>query len=278
MFSQVLKKIGAFLLYSNLFIAACAIALCLQTFAIEGAAVRWWLIVEIFAATQCIYALHRLVSLRRLKPELVNERFKNIQALKGLIWALFIASAGIGFYGFWQLGFSTQLALVLPAILSLGYVLPIWKTKRLRDFHFIKIFLIAGVWSYVTVFLPAMELDWALDTQLFLIFSERALFVFAITLPFDIRDMEIEKANGVKTIPALIGAKNSISLGIGLLICWGIGNYLLYPLYTAHLMAIIALMTILIIAFSYPRKADWYYTGLLDGTMLIQGLFLYLML
>lgn len=275
---QFLRSIFNFLLYSNLFIAACAIALCLQTFAIEGAELRWWLVVEIFAATQCIYALHRLVSLRRLKPELVNERFRNIKALKGLIWALFIASAVIGFYGFWQLEFRTQLALVLPAILSLGYVLPIWKTKRLRDVHLIKIFLIAGVWAYVTVFLPAMELGLPLNWNLFFIFSERALFVFAITLPFDIRDMEIEKANGVQTIPALIGAKNSIYLGIGLLLFWAAANYLLYPLYTAHLMAIIALLTMLVIAFSYPRKADWYYTGLLDGTMLIQGLFLYLML
>jgi 4-hydroxybenzoate polyprenyltransferase len=275
---RFLNSFFNFLLYSNLFIAACAIALCLQTFAMQGQAVRWWLVAEIFAATQCIYALHRLVSLKRLKPELINQRFKNIRALKGLIWALFFLSVAIGFYGFWQLEIATQMALILPAILSLGYVLPIWKTKRLRDFHLIKIFLIAGVWAYVTVFLPAMELGLPLNINLYWIFSERALFIFAITLPFDIRDMEIEKANGVKTIPALIGAKSSIYLGIGLLLLWGALNYFLYPFYTASLMIIIALITLLLVAFSHPRKPDWYYTGLLDGTMLLQGLFVYLML
>ncbi len=273
-----IRSFFKFLLYSNLFIAACAIALCLQTFAIQEGAVSWWLIAEIFFATQCIYALHRLVSLKRLEPALLNERFRNIKALRGLIATLFILSVVLGGVAFWFLQRSTQWALVLPAILSLGYVLPFWKNKRLRDFHFIKIFLVAGVWAYVSVFLPAMELGLDLDWSLYLIFSERAFFVFAITLPFDIRDMEIEKANGVKTIPALIGAKNSIYLGLLLLLIWGLGNYYLYPMYTASLMLGLGLITGMVIAFSYPRKADWYYTGLLDGMMLLQGLFVYLML
>ena len=109
------------------------------------------------------------------------------------------------------------------------------------------------MWSYVTVFLPAMELGLALDLRLFMIFIERSLFIFAITLPFDIRDMEIEKANGVKTIPAMIGAQNSIYLGMGILLIWVGVNFFLYEPYLAFLLGVVGFFTTMPFPLSLAR-------------------------
>ena len=37
-------------------------------------------------------------------------------------------------------------------------------------------------------------------------------FLFAITLPFDIRDYDIDRSDGIKTIPHLIGKKGTVLL------------------------------------------------------------------
>ena len=54
-----------------------------------------------------------------------------------------------------------QIAIILPAFFSLGYIFPVFGKQqfRLRDFNGIKIFLVAGVWAYVTVLMPTLEMD-----------------------------------------------------------------------------------------------------------------------
>ena len=60
--------------------------------------------------------------------------------------------------------------------------------------------MIAFAWSYFSVFLPAIELLIPIDEKVILIFSAIYLKVFAITIPFDIRDIEFDKSKLV-TIP-----------------------------------------------------------------------------
>jgi len=109
--------------------------------------------------------------------------------------------------------------LVIPAILSLGYVLPFVKgNKRLRDFDYIKIFLVAIVWGVITVLMPILERTTDLTLSHLLILLERMLFIFAITLPFDIRDLKIDAHIDVKTIPSIIGIGKTKKLALFCLI------------------------------------------------------------
>lgn len=267
-----LKSLASFLLYSNLFIALCAVAMSLETLVLAGESTRLWVLHgEVFAATLCIYALHRLVSLGRLRAELVNERFLAIQNLRRLIWGVLLCAIALGAVLFWWLKTNTQLALFIPALFSLGYVLPFWNNKRLRDFHLLKIFLIAGVWAYVTVLLPWLEVGLPIQAHLFWVFSERALFIFALTLPFDIRDWEIEKANGVTTIPSLIGVQFTIYLALGCLALWVGATWWLYPPVAAWLLSGVGLVTGFLVWGSQKPRPDYYFTGFLDGMMLLQG-------
>lgn len=166
----------------------------------------------------------------------------------------------------------TQLALVLPALLSLGYVIPfLGKRKlRLRDVNFIKIFLIAVVWAYVTVLLPLLELNIALDDFAIGMLVERALFIFVITLPFDLRDWEIDQRNGVQTIPAVIGVANTVRLAFIVLIVWWLLCWFLYTNPILIALGLSGLSTAFFVAIAPKQRHDYFFTALMDGTMILQ--------
>ena len=85
--------------------------------------------------------------------------------------------------------------------------------SHLRKIKYFKIFMIAFAWSYFSVFLPAVELLVPIDEKIILIFLAIYLKVFAITIPFDIRDIEFDKSK-VVTIPLKLGIQKSKILSI----------------------------------------------------------------
>lgn len=267
-------KLINFLLYSNIYIALCAVAMTAQTLYVSDINIKTSpaLLGLVFFSTLVIYALHRLVSLSKVDKSLEVERFNVIGTYKKHIQLY----AGIGVLGgglcFFFLSLSTQCALVLPALLSLGYVIPFMGNKklRLRDVHFIKIFLIAIVWSYVTVFLPFLEHKVSIDRQAIGMLMERVLFIFVITLPFDLRDWEIDKKNGVRTIPATIGVKNTLRLAFLILIIWSLSVVQIYSFLIASGLLISGISTAVFVYYSPKQKHDYYFTALMDGTMILQ--------
>lgn len=108
--------------------------------------------------------------------------------------------------------------LVLIVILSIIYIIPIIKFKSkwigLREFPFFKIFYIAFVWSLFTHIFPVLNLtsEWFSIGLL-----RRFIFIIALTIPFDIRDYEVDK-DIIYTIPHKIGINKSKIFGILLII------------------------------------------------------------
>ncbi len=151
----------------------------------------------VFCGTLFLYALHRVNGVEQLAPFTSSGRYKVISSHKFhiLVYAMLgLSGAGVCFLLFpWPV----KWALLLPGFLALGYVVPLGKGgKRLRDLHFLKIFLIAAVWAWVTVWLPAAETGAGWNRATLLMMLERASFIFAITLPFDVRDLK----DGVYTV------------------------------------------------------------------------------
>ena len=160
----------------------------------------------------------------------------------------------------------------------LGTFFPFFGNKRrLRDFDQIKIYLIAGVWAFVTVFLPFLNSGQELNLAIILMILERGLFIFAITLPFDIRDLNVDNHGDVKTIPAVIGIEKTKKLGYGILVlCLALAlcNYYLglYDLKILIGLSISYLTSAWLISFSSTERHDYFYSALMDGTMIIQFL------
>jgi len=280
--SEFLKKCIDLIFYSNLWIALCASAMCLQTQYILTQNIEFnWLLGLVFFSTLFLYALHRIIGISKVHEFLDLERYAVISKFKHHITFYAILAGLGGAWCFWNISFYLKIALFAPGLISLGYVIPFLSgKKRLRDLNHIKIFLIAFVWSWVTVILPAMELDLFYEKNIWLMAMERVLFVFAITLPFDIRDLKVDTHSEVKTIPAVIGIKQTKQLAalvlfiaflISLFLFWG--NF-----YSENILLGLTLSYLSTLYFVFKSdniKHDYFFTGVMDGTMILQFLLIW---
>ena len=99
-----------------------------------------------FFSTLFLYAIHRIVGLFKVQEFTDKGRYKVIAKFKShiIIYAI-LAGMGSAYY-FFKADLNVQMALIIPGLISLAYVLPFLNgKKRLRDLGTIKIFLIAIV-------------------------------------------------------------------------------------------------------------------------------------
>ena len=167
-------------------------------------------------------------------------------------------------------------------VISIGYSVPaiINGAKSLRNIKLLKIFLIMYVWAATTVLFPVIGAGQSIFQRgIILLFIERAVFIFAITLPFDIRDYASDKANHVITIPGLIGIQQTRLLAFICILVFFMINAFHYPAYNCILWAklLSGLNALIVIYFARDNKHEYYFTGLLDSTMIIQFLLVLLL-
>lgn len=215
------------------------------------------------------YNLQRYV--RSLQPS--EERTLSSRGLPLLAYVILILVSGIGAaFSFFVLDGEVLVALVPLALLSLFYALPVFGSgKGLRDLPYIKVFLIALSWAYLTVPVAALQLDVPLGRSEFGLFLERCLFVLAITLPFDIRDLEIDDPEE-RSLPQVFGVRVSKGIAILALALVAVLVLLRYaygslspPLLGGYILTFLVAGGL--IAGSHPQRPSLYYEGLLDGTM-----------
>lgn len=280
----LLLKILNFYIYSSLHIGIAAVALIYQTCHVVGLTINWYYASFVFCATVFIYCAHRAIGIQRM-PDWLNEgRFAIIKEYKShiQIYAL------LGLLGcavlFFFLPFRVMVLLVLPSLFSVAYVLPIFKNKfRLRDFNYIKIFLIALVWAYITATIPMCFESSNLEILTIIMISlERAVFVFAITIPFDIRDYEIDEESNVTTLAHKLGKEGAKKLSIVMIFAALLIDFTLRSngfILDTHYFALLCFYVILIfiIIYSVKYKSDYLYSGILDGTMILSPLMVYFM-
>jgi len=264
------------ILYSNILIAYAALCMYLQTLClISGNLYLNNYSLCLFAGTVALYTSHRLIGLGKLSKSFTVGRFATIARWKQglLIWMILAIIAAI--YFFLHLDWSIQLWMLIPALLSVSYVIPFLSGKRrLRDVNFTKIFIIALAWAWLTGLIPCIQYKVALPFTV-LICLERAAFIFAITIPFDVRDLEVDAQTSVQTIPGRIGLKASKWLSWAILLLMLLAAATLYILGYYDLTTLTALfgsflLTGLLIQQMHPRLPDQYFTGLVDGTMIVQ--------
>ena len=201
---QFIVKILDFLVASNVYVSLGVVSLTLLSLdirQIEHPNLLWF----VFFATLFVYNFIRLVNVHSIISSYESFRHQIIYRFRTFFWIVCIGSALIGFYFFVTISQFIFLPVVGLGFVSIIYGLPIYKNGsnlfRLRDIPGLKIFLIAFVWSYVTEGLPALINSESLH---YLALFERFLFIFAITIPFDIRDINYDSYDLV-TIPRYFG-------------------------------------------------------------------------
>jgi 4-hydroxybenzoate polyprenyltransferase len=237
----------------------------------------------IFFITVIDYTLHRIVKLLFGKSSIVREKydwaFKNLKSL--------YITIGLAFIGMVTTLFFIELRVILwllpLGVIAVFYSLPPKIGKRkiptLRNIPGLKIFVISITWSGLTILLPLSQMEYRTTfVHVFLMLTERFLFIFALTLAFDIRDMLEDYKSGVRTIPIIYGKqKSQIYSNVALVAALAIGlfHYVQRQDYAITLAVALSLgITLFFMNFKPIKKASVYYHGFLDGTVLLQGILL----
>ncbi len=277
-------KIINFILYGNVFIALCAYSQTVQTCRFLGDDNVSQSILPIFvaAATFFLYNIHKPISFFLKKQLIDNQRFIKTKSFSTPLSILTILAGLLCIYFFFNIKTTTQWRLIIAAFVSLAYVLPVFDGKRLRDLPYVKIFTIAFVWAFVTVILPALEYNNILDNHLTWMFIERIFFIFALTIPFDIRDMDVDTKINVKTIPLSIGVQKAKYLGIlALIACifivFALNKQNVYTLKNTIALLLTYIISAVVVGLSRKQRSDYYFYGLTDSMMLVQSMFFYIL-
>ena len=143
--------------------------------------------------------------------------------------------------------------------------------------------MIALVWSLSCVLLPVFEASYhqqrnLSNREIFLLVLTRFVFVAAMTVPYDIRDISDDKKGGLKTLPVILGEKKAY------LFCQA-----MFCLYFAvmlfrkpHIMPVdfwafvsMFAMTWWLIFLSRKKKDEYFYFFYLDGVFILQYILLF---
>jgi 4-hydroxybenzoate polyprenyltransferase len=267
---------------SNIFISLAAVSLTVETQIQLGMKPQWQsYLLFIFFAVLFEYNLHRLLSVLFNREDLTPEKHQlKGENRKEISFLLFVSGAGLFGSAFFVKG-EILVAFVPLALLTIIYSILIFGNKnnlfRFRRIPFLKIFLISFVWSVSTVLLPVIQspdnFDWI---HIALIFAERFFFIFAVAIPFDIRDMEADRRTGLKTIPLLLNENKALTLSYLSLLLFFVVSIFHYQLrndwFIIGAFGISAFSTFLFIRQKTFRRRWWYYSGILDGTILLQAI------
>ncbi len=210
-------KIFDFYVFSNIHVALSASSLVLLTLIPYGCK-DYSSALFVFCGTVLAYNFIRAVQMDRIYPSLSHWirssarplAVLNFLAFMGLIYSLFRFSV-------------SDLVFISPFfLLTLFYVIPFQgRFKGFRSMPGFKLFLIAAVWAGVTVLFPLRVNDLALDTKAWVVFVQRFLFVLAITIPFDIRDLQLDRSD-LSTLPQFLGVDRSKYLALGTLLVFAL--------------------------------------------------------
>lgn len=272
-----LRHIINLYLYSSLHIGLCCVILYLFTIQRFGLEIDYYYMIFILSSTIFTYSIHRIIGMNKVRKFDNQGRFAVISEYRKHIIIYAIIGGLVCAYTFSGFPFSRMKILFLAGIISILYTLPVFgKSMRLRDFSFVKIFLIAFVWTIVSESIPLYEAG--INFKIILpLFIERFFFFIAITIPFDIRDIEVDRTNNVKTIPSVVGKYKSITLAIFLLvICITIEIYLsqISPIVGSTSTIVAYTITGFFIFFIKDKYDDYYFSGMMDSTIMLPWILL----
>jgi 4-hydroxybenzoate polyprenyltransferase len=270
----MIKKIINLYLYSSLHIGICAGLLTLVTYQAVNGPIDYNYCIFIAASTSFLYSVHRLIGEKKYLQDPIINKYLVVRSYNIHLQIFALVYLLISIFYFLKIIQLLDFSLVIAIIVSLLYVFPLFSGKRrLRDFDMVKIFLVAIVWAILTCYIPVSHIynDYSSILGLSI---ERAFYIFAITIPFDIRDTNYEKDLNIKTIPSSIGNKGSkifsaVLLTISaMILVYFTSNFIIsFELMLCFMLTY--MISFFLIIFSSVQKPDWYFIGLLDGTMLL---------
>jgi len=288
MLRKIFLQVFDFLLFSNIFIALCAVSQGLVTFYIIGTKPVFPVIGLLFTSTLAVYNLSILITKPEYPDKSPHKRIRWFFSHNRLMVTFTIVSFLSLIPLFFQLSMESGILLIFLSIISIFYSIPLFTVGDqkfgIRNIPGLKQFLIVFVWTLSSVLIPVLEAQHFHLTSISMrdttiLIAKRFLFYGALTIPFDIRDLYEDKQTGVKTIPVMWGEKNAYLLCLVLLTGYVILLFLFRNNGFSMNFWALTLTTVLtgwLIFKSKWEKNEYYYFFWMDGTLILQYLMLLL--
>lgn len=279
----LIRNISQYLFFGNIFISTCAFCLFWATCILIARPLPLAPGLFVFFATWLLYNFDSRLPYKRQQQVRFSRRRAWAKQHKAHLLSFMVVAGGAALYLFFQTFFQIGAILLLAhlALLSLLYSVPVVPVQGtfwpLRHIPLLKIFLIAYVWSCVTVWLPLLAFTLPLfTTAAWLLFVQRFLFLLAITIIFDIRDLERDKATGTITLPGSLGVPRAKFLA-----WFSLGLFVLFAVFTLEnhyslALAVSAVATAWVVGRAHAQRSEYFYAVGGDGMMLLQLLLLLL--
>lgn len=269
----LLKRIADIILFGNIYIALGTVCLVQSTLIqINQSSHLPAYSVLSFFATLFVYNFQRIFYKKPLNESTSVRRvwISEHQLLIRSFAAIGFTGAGISvFFNDYKI-----LVYLLPLlVLCILYFIPFVK---LRKNPWLKLFTLVSVWTMVTAVVPILLSDTTFNQSAVLHIIVRFVFMVAICIPFDIRDLQLDKEDAVITIPHLTGEKNAKWLAFAFMVLYGIlvlqeywSGMISLPVMAA--LVCCAIISTAIVLMSSTKRSEYFYVAGIDGTMLLQG-------
>lgn len=220
-----IDDIISFLMVSSIFTSFTGVMMLYFSFLILGVTLKPILLCAMFFVIYSVYSLNRLTDQEEDAVNMParslfvqgNERFLLTLAIVSYVAALFLG---------WLESPLAAIILLVPFMSGILYSKHLFSAigiPRLKDIFLVKSFIVASSWTICASFLPALYLH--NFVKLWFVFPFFFIKIFINTILFDVRDVEGDMLNNVKTVPVVIGIARTRQLLLiiqSMLVMWSI--------------------------------------------------------
>jgi 4-hydroxybenzoate polyprenyltransferase len=274
-------KLFRFFIYSNFFIASCAILMVYQTcHLVLHRPPDLYFVFFVFFASLCSYSFHW-----HLTPDMDSNSsrlhwLRHHRVVHTVLF--FIGLAGVSATGIYLLKYWPWL--LLSAFITFLYSAPKiphpW-FRALRKVAVGKTIFLAFVWMHVTTLLPLVVSDepWRTDFTLFA--CSRFFLIYAICILFDYRDREYDISVGIRSLITLMSERTVVVLFLLSLLLFAISTIAMlnygYSWPAVAVLLIPGLLTGALYRRAIKDRSDILYYFILDGLMALSSLLMVLL-
>ena len=274
---KVLKSIFNFYLNSSIHVALAVYAMTWITLVQFDLPYSKNVLYFIFFASISGYNFVKYFGLAKFHHRSLANWLKIIQVFSAIAFVL------MGYY-FFQLNSNVWILILVLGLITFLYAIPLIPKKylfddqqNLREVGGAKVYIIALVWSLVTVLIPVLNTYVEISADVFITVLQRFCFVIVLMLPFEIRDLKYDSLK-LATIPQKIGTKKTKIIGLLLLLVFLFLEFLKVKNDYSSIIStlIITLLTLMLLVLSSEKQSKYYSAFLVEAIPIVWLLILLL--
>ena len=256
---RVIKQFFDFYLYSSVHVALAVYAMSFITLKRFNILYDENILYFIFYATITAYSFVKYFGIAKFHHRSLTQSLKAIQIFS------FICFAFLCYYAL-QLPFKSLTYILAFGVITFLYAFPfipkdfyLDNQQNLRDVSGIKVYIIAFVWTGVTVFLPLINNEFTFNADVFITAFQYFIFVIVLMLPFEIRDLKYDSLK-LATIPQKIGVKLTKLFGLIFLMVFFFAEFFKDELSNCNITSssIITFITAIFLVFTNKKRNRYY--------------------